>query len=108
MRLLLPLLVLVAVGCSSGRARLRTTLAPDSRAEVVITNAERLQVRNGGPGRLQVRLGEEVGIWISPGGRIANAPRGGAARVVLLTEGRRTRVEVSASGSSELVLRSED
>ena len=66
MRLLLPLLVLVAVGCSSGRARLRTTLAPDSRAEVVITNAERLQVRNGARQRLARDEPRRPGAIVEP------------------------------------------
>ena len=101
MRLLLPLLVLVAVGCSSGRAHLRTTLGPNSRTEVLVTNADHVRVRNGGPGRLQVRLGEEVGIWISPGGRITNAPKGDA-RIVLLTEGQGVQIDLYAAGASAL------
>ena len=105
MRRLFPLLALALAACTSNRPHLRTTLGPNARAEVRVTDAARVRVKNGGPGRLQVRFGEEVGVWITPGGRVATEPRGDA-RIVLLTEGESARVDVVANGATGIALES--
>ncbi len=99
----LMLVGLVATtGCVSS-PEVRLSLEPESEARVELTGPHEARVRNSGPGRLGVRFGPEVLVWIHAGGRVEHRSEGDSV-LILTTEHRRTRCTVSAKGASAIRL----